>query len=165
MTWTSAGTWVVRPIGTIQTPFHEAAGTPIQPAFAHGAEGEVLVFDEFEAGLADLDGFERIWLIYTLDRARPYQLTVVPYLDSVPRGVFATRAPSRPNPIGLSAVRLLARTGTRLRVTELDMLDGTPLLDIKPYVPRFDAHPDSRSGWLPADTSGRGRADDRFHRE
>jgi tRNA-Thr(GGU) m(6)t(6)A37 methyltransferase TsaA len=90
---------------------------------------------------------------------------VVPYLDSTPRGVFATRAPSRPNPIGLSVVRLIQREGGRLHVTDLDILDNTPLLDIKPYVPQFDAHAQSRSGWLPTGSIGGGRADDRFHKE
>jgi tRNA-Thr(GGU) m(6)t(6)A37 methyltransferase TsaA len=153
-----------RQIGAIHTPFREATGTPIQPAFGAGVEGEVEVFEEFSAGLADLEGFERIWLIYAFDRAGPGELVVVPYRDSTARGVFATRAPSRPNPIGLSAVRLVERRGSRLRVADLDILDGTPLIDIKPYVPRFDAHPDSRSGWFEGSATDRRLADDRFHR-
>jgi tRNA-Thr(GGU) m(6)t(6)A37 methyltransferase TsaA len=158
-----APTFTFRQIGTIRTPFRAAAGTPIQPVFGAEVEGEVDVFEEFAAGLADLEGFERVWLIYALDRAGPPDLAIVPYRDSAPHGVFATRAPSRPNPIGLSAVRLIERSGTKLRVADLDVLDDTPLLDIKPYVPRFDAHPQSRSGWLERSAADRRVADDRFH--
>jgi tRNA-Thr(GGU) m(6)t(6)A37 methyltransferase TsaA len=161
----SATTFTFRRIGTVRSPFREAAGTPIQPAFGFGIEGEVEVVEEFAAGLADLEGFERIWLIYPLDRAGPYELAVVPYRDSMRRGVFATRAPSRPNPIGLSAVRLMERQGPRLRVADLDILDGTPLIDIKPYVPEFDAYPRSRAGWLESSSTARRLADGRFHRE
>ncbi|MCU0726392.1 MAG: tRNA (N6-threonylcarbamoyladenosine(37)-N6)-methyltransferase TrmO [Planctomycetes bacterium] len=152
----------LRPIGVIHSPFTAAPGTPIQGVYAGGAEGEVVVDAEYEAGLSDLAGFERIWLVYLFDRAPPARLRVVPFRDTVERGVFATRAPSRPNPVGLSVVRLLSREGGRLRVADLDVLDGTPLLDIKPYVPEFDAFPHATAGWL--DRPGReGRiADDRF---
>jgi tRNA-Thr(GGU) m(6)t(6)A37 methyltransferase TsaA len=158
-------TFAFRPIGTIRTPFQASAGTPIQPVFGEGIEGVVEVDEAFAAGLADLEGFDRIWLVYVFDRASPSQLVVVPYRDTVARGVFATRAPSRPNAIGLSAVRLLAREGRRLRVADLDILDGTPLLDIKPYVPAFDAHATARAGWLDAQATARELADDRFHEE
>ena len=158
-------TFTFRRIGTIHTPFREAAGTPIQPAFGAGVEGEVEVDADLAAGLDDLDGFERIWLVYALHRAGPCALSVVPYRDVVAHGVFATRAPSRPNAVGLSVVRLLARDGARLRVADLDVLDGTPLLDLKPYVPVFDAFPGSRDGWFALGASGRERADGRFHRE
>jgi tRNA-Thr(GGU) m(6)t(6)A37 methyltransferase TsaA len=151
-------------IGTIHTPFREAAGTPIQPVFGAGVEGVVEVDAELAPGLDDLDGFERVWLVYALDRAGPCALSVVPYRDVVARGVFATRAPSRPNGIGLSVVRLIAREGARLRVADLDVLDGTPLLDIKPYVPSVDAFPGSRDGWFGAGASTREEADGRFHR-
>ena len=153
----------LRPIGVIRSPFHEPKGTPIQPAFAAGARGEVVVDDEYADALADLEGFERIWLLYWLDRSGPWKPRVVPYRDTVEHGLFATRSPNRPNPIGLSAVRLLARTGNVLRVADLDVLDGTPLLDLKPYVPRFDAHPSSRAGWFDANGEDREVADDRFH--
>jgi tRNA (adenine37-N6)-methyltransferase len=108
-----------------------------------------------------LDGFERIWLIYWFDRARQAEFKVIPYLDREPRGVFATRAPSRPNPIGLSCVRLLAVEGTLLRVADLDVLDGTPLLDIKPYVPDWDVFEVKRVGWYGLARGSR-VADDRF---
>ena len=157
-------TFTFRRIGTIHTPFREPTGTPIQPAFGEGVEGVVEVDEQFADGLDDLEGFDRIWLIYSLDRAAPGGLLVVPYRDVTARGVFATRAPSRPNAIGLSVVRLLAREGTTLRVADLDILDGTPLLDIKPYVPAFDAHPGARAGWFDARADARTMADDRFHR-
>jgi len=150
------------PIGIIHTPFTEPAGTPIQAAMAEGVEGRVEVFAEFAAGLKDLDGFERIWLLYQFDRAPPPRLLVTPFLDDVPRGVFSTRAPCRPNPIGLSPVRLGRIEGNVLYVRDVDMLDGTPLLDIKPYAPRFDHFDVRRSGWLDRAAPGRAVADDRF---
>jgi len=136
------------PIGMIHTPFAQVSGTPIQTAFAGGVEGWVEVFERFTEGLKDLDGFDRIWLIYWFDRAGAARLLLTPFRDTVQRGVFATRAPCRPNPIGISAVRLLRVDGNILHVGDLDMLDGTPLLDIKPYVPRFDHLQVTRSGWL-----------------
>lgn len=158
-------TIALRRIGTIRTPYREAEGTPIQPVFGAGVEGTVDVFEEFAEGLVDLEGFERVWLIYWLDRAGPAELFVVPYRDASPHGVFATRAPSRPSPIGLSVVRLLERRGSTLRVADVDILDNTPLLDIKPYVPRFDAHPQSRAGWFDTTRADRRVADKRFHRD
>jgi tRNA-Thr(GGU) m(6)t(6)A37 methyltransferase TsaA len=149
-------------IGVIHSPFREPAGTPIQPAFAQGAQGTVEVFPEYAAAIEDLDGFERIWLLYWFDRAPPPRLRVVPFRDEVPRGLFATRAPCRPNPIGLSSVRLLRIECNRLTVADVDMLDGTPVLDIKPYVPEFDAFGQSRAGWLDQHGAGRVRADRRF---
>jgi tRNA-Thr(GGU) m(6)t(6)A37 methyltransferase TsaA len=137
----------LKPIGRIRSPHREAQGTPIQPNWAVGIEGTVEVFAEFAAGLRDLEGFERIWLLYWFDRARPAKLDIIPYRDTHARGVFATRAPSRPNPIGMSCVRLLAVEGATLRVADVDILDGTPLLDIKPYVPDCDVFPVERTGW------------------
>lgn len=154
---------VMQPIGIIRSPHHTAAGTPIQPAYAEQVDGEVFVDTRFESALADIEGFERIWLVYCLDRANPFKPSVVPYRDTKEHGLFATRAPSRPNPIGLSVVRLLGRQGSVLRVRGLDILDGTPLLDIKPYVPQFDAFPSSKAGWLDARREDRRAADDRFH--
>jgi tRNA (adenine37-N6)-methyltransferase len=149
------------PIGLIHSPYRQAEGTPIQPRWAAGIEGTVEVFPEFAPGLRDLDGFERIWLLYWFDRAREAQLEVVPYLDTQTHGIFATRAPSRPNSIGHSCVRLMAVEGARLRVAELDVLDGTPLLDIKPYVPDCDVFPVERIGWY-ARARGSRTADNRF---
>jgi tRNA-Thr(GGU) m(6)t(6)A37 methyltransferase TsaA len=152
-----------RPIGVVRSPYREASGTPIQPAFAEEVEAEVVVDGEFEEALKDLEGFERIWLVTWLDRARPFRPLVVPYRDTRHRGLFATRAPSRPNPIGLSVVRLIRREGRVLHIRGCDLLDGTPVLDIKPYVPEFDAHPESAAGWLDDTAENRRTADGRFH--
>jgi tRNA (adenine37-N6)-methyltransferase len=150
------------PIGMIHSPHQRAKGTPVQAALATGVQGTVEVFPEYAAGLRDLDGFERIWLVYWFDRAKPSKLVVTPYLDTTPRGLFATRAPCRPNPIGMSAVRLLGITGSTLQVDGLDILDNTPLLDIKPYLPAFDVFQAKRIGWC-GDVEGRGAiADGRF---
>ena len=156
---------VIRPIGVIRTPHQSPAGTPIQPTYAQQAEGEVVVDEHLEPALADLEAFERVWLIYWLDRAGTYQARVVPYRDTREHGLFATRSPCRPNRIGLSAVRVLGRHGKTLRVAEIDVLDGTPLLDIKPYVPEFDAYPAARAGWLDDRREDRRTADRRFHDE
>ena len=150
------------PIGVIHSPFKEQKGTPIQPRFARDARGEVHVDKAYVDALADLEGFERIWLLFHIHRAGGWRPAVVPYRDTVKRGLFATRAPSRPCPIGLSAVRLLSIVGNVLTVEGLDVLDGTPLIDIKPYVPTFDAYPDSRAGWFDQSASRSEQADERF---
>ena len=129
---------LLKPIGIIHSPITEPRGAPIQPRFAKGIEGTVEVFNEYVPGLKDISGFDRIYLLYWFHRAKQYRLSVTPYLDKTERGLFATRAPSRPNPIGLSNVRLLGIDGNILRISELDILDGTPLLDIKPYFPHID---------------------------
>lgn len=151
------------PIGVIHTPFREPAGTPIQPVCAGNASGSVEVYSSYTEGVSDLDGFERIWLIYRFDRAGAARLRVVPFRDTVERGVFSTRSPCRPNGVGMSCVRLRSIDGFVLTVDGVDMLDGTPLLDIKPYIPEFDAFPDSAAGWIGASTSTRTHADNRFH--
>ena len=152
----------MRAIGTIRTPFAASAGTPIQSRYAQGAEGTVEIFDEFAAGLKDIEGFDRLWLIYLFDRAVEAQLVVRPYLDNAQHGIFATRSPARPNRIGISSVRLLHVEGTRLTVANVDMLDGTPLLDIKPCVPEFDYLPVERIGWFEGRFAEGAVADDRF---
>ena len=152
----------LKPIGVIHSPNQREAGTPIQPCWAEHIEGRVEVFPEFAAGLKDLEGFERIWLMYWFDRAAQSELLVKPYLDDTARGVFATRAPCRPNPIGLSAVRLLKIEGRMLYVAGLDVLDQTPLLDIKPYAPEFDCYTVERTGWLGHRQSTQTTADQRF---
>lgn len=151
-------------IGRIRSPFREPAGTPIQPSRSGGAKGTVEVFDEYVDGLKDLDGFERIWLIYWLDRAPEPRLLVTPFLDDCRRGVFATRAPARPNAIGMSSVHLLRVTGNTLEVADIDVVDGTPLLDIKPYIAEFDCHAVTRSGWFDRAAGRRSVADGRFDR-
>jgi tRNA-Thr(GGU) m(6)t(6)A37 methyltransferase TsaA len=150
-------------IGSIETPFREPSGTPIQPSRAQGARGRVHVDPRFHAGLKDLEGFERIWLVYWLHKAPASSLSVTPFLDTQPHGIFATRSPARPCPLGISTVRLLkvGQSGV-LEVADVDVLDGTPLLDIKPYVPEFDSYPHSKAGWFDQSTSRRRVADSRF---
>lgn len=137
-----------RPIGLISTPYKESKGTPIQPRGAEGAVGTVRVFPEYCQGLQDLDGFSHIFLLYHFHQTQGFSLLVKPFLDEFQRGVFATRAPARPNPIGLSVVRLDRIENDTLHVRDVDMLDGTPLLDIKPFVPQFDTPDQTRIGWL-----------------
>ena len=152
------------PIGVIHTPYKQKEGMPIQPAGAAGVLGTVEIFADYTAGLKDLDGFSHIILLYHFHQSKGYDLTVVPFLDDQPHGLFATRAPRRPNPIGLSIVRLDHIEGSTLRISNIDVLDGTPLLDIKPYVPAFDQQTNARSGWI-EDTGNKVvdySADDRF---
>lgn len=153
----------LRPIGIIRSPYKEPKGTPVQPGFAKKERGEVILDEAYTEALDDIEGFDRIWLVFWVHRARPWRPKVVPYRDVVERGLFATRSPSRPNPIGLSAVRLVSRERNRLVVEGLDIIDGTPLLDIKPYIPRADAFPDARSGWFDKTKNAREVADDRFY--
>jgi tRNA (adenine37-N6)-methyltransferase len=138
----------LNPIGIIHTPFQQATGTPIQPSRAANAEGFVELSQCYVDGLKDLEGFDRLWLVYWFDRACAPKMQVVPYRDTVPHGIFATRVPARPNPIGISCVKLLRVEGHILRLAEVDILDGTPLLDIKPYVPHYDNYAVQRCGWL-----------------
>ena len=160
----SPATFTYTPIGTIHSPFHDIAGMPIQPNGARGVTGTVEILPRYREGLRDLDGFERIILIYPLHKCTDHHLTVKPFLDTTPRGIFATRSPKRPNAIGLSVVRLTGVKGTSLAIEDVDVLDGTPLLDIKPYVPTFDAYPASRCGWLEAVAHNAEtlKSDDRF---
>ena len=136
----------MRPIGVIHSPFTDKKQTPIQPTRSQ-AVGQVVVYPEFAEGLQDIEGFSHIILLYAFHQSEGYSLRVKPFLDDQLRGLFATRHPCRPNPIGISIVRLLARRGHVLEVEGVDMLDGTPLLDIKPYVPDFDVKQDTRVGW------------------
>ena len=144
----------------------ELEGMPIQPAGAAGIKGTVQVFEDFHPGLKDLDGFSHIILLYHFHRSHSFNLHVVPFMDSEPRGLFATRAPNRPNPIGLSVVQLDKIEDGMLHIQNVDILDGTPLLDIKPYVPEFDAQVKVRTdtGWLEKarKTVSSRKSDDRF---
>jgi len=137
-----------KPIGIIHSTFKEARGTPIQPAAAKSTGGTVEIFPEYAGGLKDLEGFSHIYLLFHFHLSKGYSLQVRPYLDDEMRGVFATRAPRRPVPIGLSVVRLRSIDGNILQIEDVDIVDGTPLLDIKPYVPGFDSREDVRTGWL-----------------
>ncbi|MFH2091269.1 MAG: tRNA (N6-threonylcarbamoyladenosine(37)-N6)-methyltransferase TrmO [Pseudomonadota bacterium] len=136
------------PIGIIHSPFLELEGMPIQPAGAAGIKGSIEVYEAYAAGLKDLEGFSHIVLLYHFHRSLQFSLTVVPFMDTEPRGVFATRAPKRPNPIGLSIVKLDKIENNILHIQNLDILNGTPLLDIKPYVPDFDPQEGVSTGWL-----------------
>lgn len=149
---------VYRAIGVVHSPFSTIEDMPIQPRGAAGVRGEVEVLPELAEGLKDLDGFSHIILLYHFHQAGEPRLTVTPFLDHSPHGVFATRAPSRPNPIGLSILRLVAVEGNRLSVENVDILDGTPVLDIKPFVPEFDRPERVRAGWL---EKARGQVDDK----
>jgi len=153
-----------RPIGVIRTPFAESAGMPIQAVAAIGIAGRIELDPALEAGLADLEGFSHLILVYHLHQVTAPRLTVTPFLDDTTHGIFATRSPARPNPIGISTVRLIGIDGTTIDIEDVDMVDGTPLLDLKPYVPAFDDRGGARIGWFAerlgplADT----RADERF---
>ena len=153
-----------RPIGTIRSPFKDVQGAAIQPAGAKGVFGTVEIEPEYREGLSDLEGFSHIILIYHFHLCRGYSLQVKPFMDDTLRGLFATRAPRRPNPIGISVVRLIKVEGCTLHIEGVDMVDGTPLLDVKPYVPQFDAPTVERIGWLTgkADQAREMRADERF---
>ena len=137
---------------------------PIQSAGAKGIKGTIELGHEFAAGLKDLEGFSHIILLYHFHLSQSYSLRVKPFLDEALHGVFATRAPRRPNSIGLSAVKLLGIEGSTLHIEEVDIVDGTPLLDIKPYVPAFDVKRVKRIGWLSktVDRVYETKADDRF---
>ena len=135
-------------IGIIQTPFKDINGMPIQPSGAQDVPGQLVLDPQYEEGLCDLDGFSHLILLYHFHLSKGYSLKAKPFLDTVERGLFSTRAPRRPNPIGLSIVRLNRIDGRILHILDVDMLDGTPLLDIKPYVPTFDIRSDVRAGWL-----------------
>jgi tRNA-Thr(GGU) m(6)t(6)A37 methyltransferase TsaA len=137
----------LKPIGILRTPFESPGNMPIQPCYPGAAKGTALVFPEYSDGLYDLDGFSNIILVYFLHRVKRQELIVTPFLDNTSHGVFATRAPVRPNPVGISILKLERIESNILYLTGMDMLNGTPLLDIKPYIPDFDSWPDALSGW------------------
>lgn len=153
-----------KPIGIIHSPFREPSGTPIQPAGARDIGSTVEIASEYVKGLEDIEGFSHVILIYHFHLSRGYLLKVKPYMDEKSRGVFATRAPSRPNPIGISIVRLVKVDGNVLYIKDVDIVDGTPLLDIKPYVPEFDTRKVEKIGWLKKKVNklSRARDDGRF---
>lgn len=136
-----------RSIGLVRSPFTSVEGMPIQPSRAHDVAGTLEIESRFEAGLKDLDGFSHVIVVCHLHLSSPGELTVVPFLDTQPRGVFATRAPKRPNPVAVSILRLRSVEGSRVQVLDVDLLDGTPIIDLKPYVPEFDARIEARTGW------------------
>jgi len=137
-----------KPIGVVHSPFKEPKGTPIQPAGAKGTNGIVEILPEYAEGLKDIEGFSNIILLYHFHLSKGPALIAKPYMDNETHGVFAMRGPSRPNPIGISVVRLVRVEGNMLHVRDVDIVDGTPLLDIKPYIPEFDIREVKRIGWL-----------------
>lgn len=155
--------FVFRPVGVIHTPFRVKEGIPIQGGLAPETRGRVEVFREYEAGLNGLEGFSHIILLYAFHMSDGFSLKQKPFLDDVEHGVFAIRSPRRPNPVGMTIVGLEDVDGNMLHVSGVDMLDGTPLLDIKPYVPEFDERKKARIGWLEERIGGgRKTADNRF---
>lgn len=139
-----------KPIGVVHSPFKEPKGTPIQPSSAKGIKGQVEIFPEYRDGLQDIDGFSHIILIYHFHLSKESSLIAKPFLDETTHGIFAIRGSSRPNPIGISVVRLLEVKDNILSIENVDIIDGTPLLDIKPYVPEFDSVEATNIGWLQA---------------
>lgn len=148
-------TYAMRPVGHARTPFTEVAQVPKGPGAEHAAEGVLEILPEFEEGLTDIEGFSHLYVLWTFHRSEGWELLGIPPTDTRPHGVFATRSPRRPNPIGLTVVELLAREGPRLRVRGLDMLDGTPILDIKPYLSSVPSER-LRRGWLAEAEARRG---------
>ena len=139
---------IYKPIGKIFSPFHKPEGTPIQPTAKGAGDGKIEIFPEYQEGLRDLDGFSHLILLYHCHKAGEPSLTVKPFLEDKEHGIFSIRAPSRPNSIGLSVVRLVRIEKNILYIKDIDILNETPLLDIKPYVPKFDGRKDVRIGWL-----------------
>ena len=156
---------VFKPIGVIHTPFREPAGIPIQGALRPDTEGALEIFPEFQEGLKDVEGFSHLIVLYHFHQVQGYNLVARPFLDDTPRGVFAIRGPRRPNPIGMTVIRLNKRDKNMLHISGVDMVDGTPLLDIKPYFPDVDAHQTAKLGWMGDKLKKEGKtksADSRF---
>ena len=154
----------IKPIGIIETPFNDLKGMPIQPSGAADIQGTIIINKEYEQGLSDLEGFSHIILLYHFHQSQGYNLMVTPFMDDQKRGLFSTRAPRRPNSIGLSIVQLIKREKNRISIKGIDVLNGTPLIDIKPYVPGFDAKDVTKLGWLDKNykKSESLKSDDRF---
>ena len=155
---------LIEPIGVIYTPFKTKEGMPIQSTGAIGVKGKIKLKKELIQGLTDLDEFSHIILIYNFHKSEGYELLTTPFLDNKKRGVFATRAPKRPNSIGISVVRLIKIEKNIIYIENVDMLDETPLFDIKPYIPDFDIHETDKKGWIEnkTDNLNETKSDDRF---
>lgn len=152
-------------IGTIHTPFKRKEGMPIQSSGAKGIKGTIIMKKKFVAGLLDLEKFSHIYLIYHFHKSKGFDLQVIPFLDDKTHGIFATRAPRRPNAIGISVVKLISIKDNILEIENVDILEGTPLIDIKPYISQFDIHNTEKSGWLNNKTGypNEVKSDDRFN--
>lgn len=156
-------------VGFVESRFEQQAGTPIQGRMAPEETGRIVIFEEFAEALKDLEGFSHIYVFFKFDRASEKKLRVKPYLDTVERGIFATRSPLRPNPLGMTIVRLNRVDGNILEISGVDILNGSPVIDIKPYIPDFDFHNPEKIGWYEknAERNSLVLADDRFadHKE
>jgi len=156
---------IINPIGIIHTPFHEVENMPIQPIAAEGVKGYIELLPEYVPGLKDIEGFSHITLLYHFHKINGYNLEVVPFMDTAIRGIFATKAPKRPNAIGLSTVKLIKVEGNIIHIEQIDVLDQTPLIDIKPFYPRYDNRDNVSIGWLEKNKDlplEKLRADNRF---
>jgi len=156
---------ILNPIGIIRTPHTDVKNMPIQPIAAEGIRGTIELLPEYAAGLKDIEGFSHLTLIYRFHKIEGYELEVVPFMDTVAHGIFASKAPKRPNAIGISTVKLLAVEGSILHIEQVDMLDGTPLIDIKPFYPRYDNRENVKIGWLEKNKNlplDKLRSDERF---
>jgi tRNA-Thr(GGU) m(6)t(6)A37 methyltransferase TsaA len=156
---------IIKPIGTIHTPHIDINNMPIQPIAAEGIKGYIELLPEYVPGLKDLEGFSHITLIYHLHKIVGFSLEVIPFMDDQPRGIFSCKAPKRPNAIGISTVKLIGIEDNIIHIEQVDMLDGTPLIDIKPFYPRYDNRENVKIGWLEKNKDlplGKLRSDERF---
>ncbi len=155
---------IFSPIGTVESPHEDLKGMPIQPSGARGIQGRLHIRPELREGLVDLEGFSHIIVLYCFHKSHGYDLSVKPFLDTATHGVFATRAPRRPNPLGLSILRVIDVVENIITVEDIDIHNGTPILDIKPYVAAFDDCKADRFGWMDGkkDDVQEARSDDRF---
>jgi tRNA (adenine37-N6)-methyltransferase len=156
---------IINPMGVIRTPHTDIMNMPIQPIAAEGVKGTIELLPEYAEGLSDLEGFSHITLLYHFHKIEGFKLKVIPFMDTQERGIFSCKAPKRPNAIGTSTVRLLCIEENIVHIEQVDMLDGTPLIDIKPFYPKYDNRNNVTMGWLeknkdiPVEAM---RADDRF---
>ncbi len=152
------------PVGIIHTPFKTVENMPIQPSAAKDIGGTIEIFPEYTEGLADLEGFSHIYIIFHLHKVNSFRLKVIPFLDTVEHGVFATRSPARPNPLGLSVAEIVSVKNNIIEIRGVDMLDGSPVLDIKPFVPEFENYTGIRRGWFEGKTKNASKtlSDERF---
>lgn len=154
----------MKTIGVVRTPFTDLKDMPIQPRGGADLEAQVIIDEQYADGLDDIEGFTHLYLIYSFHKAQREEMHVIPFMSDTPKGVFSTRSPLRPNHLGLSIVRLVRREGNVLHINDVDILDNTPLLDIKPYILQFDHRPESVSGWMDASEKevNQKRSDSRF---
>ncbi|MDD3079203.1 MAG: tRNA (N6-threonylcarbamoyladenosine(37)-N6)-methyltransferase TrmO [Paludibacter sp.] len=139
---------IINPIGVIHTPHHDIKNMPIQPIAAEGIKGYIEVLPEYAEGLKDIEGFSHLTLVYRFHKIDGHKLVVIPFMDTIEHGIFACKSPKRPNAIGISTVKLLGVEGNIVHIEQVDMLDGTPLIDIKPFYPRYDNRLNAQIGWL-----------------